>query len=173
MTRRVAAILLVAACDRGASKDPPAPMPGSAVAVPDVTSVDWPNRSYELASLGTVKATNGRAAFRMVEEDDGVYADQSPTATGAESSLVLAPAHYADLDGDSHDEALIPFEMRTAQIDDVQHLFGVFAYTMREGEPVRIAVVTASTVFDIDGATLTTGDPPKRWRWRAGAFVAE
>jgi hypothetical protein len=169
----VAMVTMLGACERKAPKDPPAPAPGSAIAVPDVTTIDWRNRSYELASLGTVKATDGRAEFKIVEDENGMHADQSPAAKGADGALTLAPAHYADLDGDRHDEALIPFEMRTTHADDAEHVFGVFAFTQYNGDVIRLGVVTSPTVLEIDGATIVAANPPRRWRWKSGAFVAE
>ena len=173
MIHRVLAVLSIAACDRSAPKDPPAP-PQEIAVVPDITTIDWRNHTFELASLGSVKATEGRAEFRLVEGDT-FRADQSPTAKGANGSLVLAPAHFADLDGDDHDEALIPFEMRTTQPDEAQHLFGVFAYTLRSGDPIQIGVVSAPVVLEVDGAVIKASDPPRTWRWvpAARAFVAE
>jgi hypothetical protein len=174
MILRLAVIALVAACDRRAPKQDPTPPLGSAIALPDVTTIDWRNQSYELASLGSVIAKDGRAEFRIVETSTGeMHADQSPDAKGTNGALVLAPAHYADLDGDGHDEAIIPFEMRTMHPDEAQHVWGAFAYTLRAGLPTRLGVVTAEAPIDVDGATLTSADPPVRWHWKSGAFVAE
>lgn len=169
---RIAVLVLIAACDRRAPDARPAPAPGSAIVVPDVTTIDWRNQAYELSSLGTVTATNGRATFRLVEDAAGeVHADQSPAAKGTEGSLVLAPAHFVDLDGDGHDEAIIPFEMRSMHPGEAQHVFGAFAYTLREGLPLRIGVVTAEAPIDVQGATLSTTDPPTQWWWTGGRFV--
>lgn len=172
---RLAVLVLIAACDRRAPKEQAnPPLSGSAIVVPDVTTIDWRNQSYELSTLGTVTAKDGRAVFRIVEDGAGeMRADQSPAAKGTDGSLVLAPAHFADLDGDNHDEAIIPFEMRTTHPDEAQHVFGAFAYTLREGLPLRIGVVTAESPVDVDGATLHTAEPPALWRWVDGRFVAE
>ncbi len=171
---RLAVLVLIAACDRKAPKEQPPPLPGSAIVVPDVTTIDWRNQTYELSTLGTVKATDGRAAFHLVEDAGGeTRADQSPSAKGVEGSLVLAPAHFADLDGDGHDEAIIPFEMRAMRPGEADHVFGAFAYTLREGLPLRLGVVTANAPIDVDGATLSTSDPPTRWHWANGRFMVE
>jgi len=175
---RLAVLVLIAACDRRAPKEQPPPAPlGSAIALPDVTTMDWRNQTYELSTLGTVIAKDGRAEFRLVEDSSGeMRADQSPDTKGkgTEGSLVLAPAHFADLDGDSHDEAIIPFEMRAMHPGEpAEHVFGAFAYTLREGIPLRIGVVTATAPIDVNGATLSTTDPPNRWHWANGAFVVE
>lgn len=169
-------LVVIAACDR---KEPPKPEPvptGSALVVPDVTTIDWRNRDYELSSLGTVTAKDGRAEFRIVEDKSGeMRADQTPSAKdkGTAGSLVLAPAHFADLDGDGHDEAIIPFEMRAMHPNSAEHVWGAFAYTLREGLPTRIGVVTAEAPVDVDGKTLSTTDPPARWHWVNGRFMAE
>lgn len=168
---RLAVLVLIAACDRRAPKEQPSPSLGSGIVVPDVTTIDWRNRQYELSTLGVVIAKEGRAEFTLVEDGAGeMRAVQSPDAKGTNGSLVLAPAHYADLDGDDHDEAIIPFEMRTMHPDESQSVFGAFAFTLRQGIPLRIAVVTADAPIDVDGATLSSGDPPKRWRWANGTF---
>lgn len=172
---RIAVLVLIAACDRRAPEAQPAPLPGSAFALPDITTIDWRNQLYELSTLGTVQAKDGRAEFRLVEDAAGeMRADQSPSAKGTEGSLVLAPAHYADLDGDGHDEAIIPFEMRAMHPGNpADHVFGAFAYTLRQGLPLRIDVVTAQAPIDVDGKTLSTTDPPSRWHWANGQFVLE
>jgi hypothetical protein len=170
--KRVAVLVLIAACDRRAPTPQPEPAPlGSAIAVPDVTTIDWRNQPYELSTLGVVITKEGRAEFVLVEDGAGeMRADQSPTAKGTSGSLVLAPAHYADLDGDGHDEAIIPFEMRTMRPDEAQSMFGAFAYTLRQGIPLRIGVVTAESPIDVDGATLSASEPATRWRWANGQF---
>ncbi len=171
---RIAVLVLIAACDRDAPpRVRPAPAPGSAIVVPDVTTIDWHNQPYELASLGVVTAKNGRAEFTIVEEAGEVRASQAPDATGTGGSLVLAPAHFVDLDGDGHDEAIIPFEMRSMHPGEAQHVFGAFAYTLRQGLPLRIGVVTAQAPIDVQGATLSSTDPPARWHWAGGAFVQQ
>lgn len=171
---RVVVLVLIAACDRRAPKEQPPPLPGSAIVVPDITTIDWRNQMYELSTLGTVQAKDGRAEFKLVVDAAGeVRADQSPAAKGIDGSLVLAPAHYADLDGDDHDEAIIPFEMRSMQPGEAQHVFGAFAYTLREGLPMRIDVVTAQSPIDVDGKTLSASDPPVRWHWTGGRYVVE
>jgi hypothetical protein len=167
-------LVLIAACDRTSDRAAPRQSPplGSAIVVPDITTIDWRNQPYELSTLGTVIAKDGRAEFVLVEDGAGeMRADQSPTAQGTNASLVLAPAHFADLDGDGHDEAIIPFEMRTMHPDEAQHLFGAFAYTLRQGLPLRIDVVTSQAPIDVDGATLSTTKPPSRWQWIDGRFV--
>ena len=173
---RVWVLVLIAACDRRAPKEQPPPLAGSAMVVPDVTTIDWRNQSYELSTLGTVTAKDGRAEFRIVEDSTGeMRADQSPEAKGkgTEGSLVLAPAHFEDLDGDGHDEAIIPFEMRSMHPGEAQHVFGAFAYTLREGLPLRLDVVTANAPIDVNGATLSSTDPPSRWHWANGRFMVE
>lgn len=167
---RVALIaVLIVACDRRAPEQH-TPVVGSADVIPDVTTIDWRNQTYELASLGTVTAKDGRAEFLLVEDASGeVHAEQGSAARGTAGSLVLAPAHYADLDGDGHDEAIIPFVLRSLHADDTQTVFGAFAYTLREGLPLRLAVVTAEAPFDVDGTVLVSGE--RRWRWTAGRYV--
>jgi hypothetical protein len=173
--RHLAALVLIAACDRKAPAHDHEPAPGSAVALPDVTTIDWRNQSYELSTLGTVKATDGRAEFKLVEDASGeVHADQSAIAKGTTGSLVLAPAHFVDLDGDSHDEAIIPFEMRAMHPNEpAEHVFGAFAYTLREGLPLRVDVVTAQSPIDVDGAKLSSSEPPMHWHWTSGKFVTD
>jgi hypothetical protein len=169
----LAVLVLIAACDRKAPNERPAPREGSAIVVPDVTTIDWRNQPYELASLGVVTAKNGRAEFWLVEDSGEMRATQSPDARGTKGSLVLAPAHFADLDNDGHDEAIIPFEMRSMHPDEAHHVFGAFAYTLREGLPLRIGVVTAESPIDVQGTTLSATDPPMRWTWSNGQFVPD
>lgn len=168
-------LVLIAACDRKAPAPAHERPAGSAIAIPDVTTTDWRNQTYELSTLGTVKATEGRAEFKLVEDPSGeVRADQSPAAKGTEGSLVLAPAHFVDLDGDQHDEAIIPFEMRAMHPGDpAEHVFGAFVYTLREGIPLRLDVVTAQSPIDVDGATLSATEPPARWHWANGRFMVD
>jgi hypothetical protein len=168
-------LFAIAACGRETSNEPPRREPrGSAIVVPDVTTIDWRNQRYDLASLGTVATKDGRADFRIVEEPSGeMRAEQGSGSSGTAGSLVLAPAHFADLDGDGHDEAIIPFEMRSMHADEAQHVFGAFAYTLRQGLPLRIGVVTAEAPIDVQGATLSTTTPATRWTWKNGAFVAD
>lgn len=174
---RLVVLVLIAGCGREdrAPRHEPAPT-GSAIVVPDVTTIDWRNQSYQLASLGTVTAKDGRAEFRIVEDATGeLRADQSPATRdqGTAGSLVLAPAHYVDLDGDGHDEAIIPFEMRAMHPGEAQHVFGAFAYTLRQGLPLRLDVVTAEAPIDVAGKTLSTTKPPTKWQWTTGRFVAD
>ena len=63
--------------------------------------------------------------------------------------------------------------MHTTHPDEARHVFGAFAYTLREGLPLRIGVVTAESPVDVDGSTLRTAEPPAAWRWVGGRFVAE
>jgi hypothetical protein len=168
MIRRLTvATLALAACGKSADKPPPAPV-GSAQPIPEASTIDWKNLHYDLGSLGTVKATGGRAEFHVVEDDDStLHATQAPGASAAWAGFldVDDPA-YVDLDGDGHDEAAIPFELKSAQVEETPHVFGVFVFTLRDGKLLKIGTITTSSKpgFTIEGSTIKTADG-KRWTW--------
>jgi hypothetical protein len=144
----------------------PAPQPQTPSLAPiaEITSIDWRNLTYHLGSLGEVKATNGRAEFRVEEDDEGVgRAIQLAGADGAAGSLVVDAPRYTDLDGDHHDEAVIAFEL-TAANEDVAVTYGVFVYTLRQGEPRPLATLRSRTKdgITITGTTLVVEGTP--WR---------
>ena len=160
-------------CGRGSdhkpagNKPPPDPR-GSAAPIPEPATIDWKNLRYDLGSLGTVKATGGRAEFRVVEDDDlTLHATQDPAASSDWAGFldVDDPA-YVDLDGDGHDEAAIPFELKSAQLDQSPRVFGVFVFTLRDGNLVKLGTITTSgrPGFTIEGSTIKTSDG-KRWTW--------
>ena len=101
----VLAIALVG-CGKSADKSAPPTPVGSAQPIPESTTIDWKNLDYDLGSLGTVKATGGRAEFRVVEDDDGtVHATQHADATSAWTGFLdLDDPAYVVLNGDGHDE---------------------------------------------------------------------
>ena len=139
----VAAIALVG-CGKGSDKPVPAPVPADPI--PESTTIDWKNLHYDLGSLGTVKATGGRAEFQVVEDDDStVHAIQDPGASSDWSGFLdLDDPAYVDLDGDGHDETAIPFELKSAQLEDAPHVFGVFVFTLRDGKLLKLGTITTS-----------------------------
>jgi hypothetical protein len=164
------ALALVLASGCGKSKDkaaPPPPPLTSGADLPDPHTVDWANLTYDVGSLGTVKATNGRAVFRVREDDTGFHATQGSVATADWPGFldVDLPA-YVDLDGDGHDEALIPFELESAQLDDTPHVFGVFVFTLRDGVPVRLGTITTSSNpgYTLVGPAIKTTEGVT-WTW--------
>lgn len=162
------AAALATGCDRKREQPPTAPA-GSAVPanpIPEITTIDWPNFVYELGSLGPVKATGGRADFRVVEDDDGVArASQLGSAADWTGFLELGVPVYVDLDGDGFDEAAVPFELQAAQ-GDVPRVHGAFVFTLRHGKVVPLGTITtpARTTFAADGHAIRTGTGA-RWTW--------
>ena len=147
---------------------PVRPPVGAAQPIPESTTIDWKNLHYDLGSLGTVKATGGRAEFRVVEDDDTtLHATQDPgTSSDWAGFLGLDDPSYVDLDGDGHDETAIPFELKSAQLEETPHVFGAFVFTLRDGKLVKLGTITTSSKpgFTIEGSTIKTADG-KRWTW--------
>ncbi len=163
-------VVLISGCD-GRKEPPPAPAPapapvGANPELPDPLNLDWQSLRYDLGSLGVVKATAGRAVFRVLEDDSGaVHATQAPEPA-AESAgfLDLDPPTLVDLDGDRHEESVIPFELKSAQ----DSVFGAFVFTLRDGNPVQLATIPTARKagFTVDGASITTAEGA-RWQWNA------
>lgn len=155
-------------CERRTERRAPAPGgSGSAPApLPETTTIDWANFVYDLGSLGRVKATGGRAAFRAFEDDDGIVrATQVGAAGSFPGALEVGVPVYVDLDGDDHDEAAIPFVLDSAQTD-APPVFGAFVFTLRDGNVVALGTITTPgrTTFAADGATIRTG-AGAAWAW--------
>ena len=156
-------------CDRRREPAPAPPPPVGSAALadlPDPLVLDWRSLRYDLGSLGVVKAISGRAAFRVAEDDTGVLrASQDPPA-GADAAGVLeldAPV-LVDLDGDRHEEAVIPFQLRSTEAGD--RVLGAFVFALRDGNPVQLGTIPTTTRpgFTIEGATIKTSDGAV-WRW--------
>jgi hypothetical protein len=162
----VAAAVLLAGCDK--RKEPaPAPPVGSnaPIDLPETLSMDWQSLRYDLGSLGSVQAVHGRAEFTVVEDDTGIlHASQDPHAEGTRGFLDLAKPALVDLDGDHHEEAVVPFELKSSS----ESVFGAFVLALRDGVPVTIGTLTTThrPGFTIDGATIKTDDGVV-WRWDA------
>jgi hypothetical protein len=124
-----------------ADKEPAAAVPGPEL--PDPLTFDWRNLRFELGALGTVQATDGHA---MV---------------GTSGSLYLDPPALVDLDGDRHEEAVIPFVLANEGA-----VYGAFVFTMRDGKPLQIGAIstTSKPGFVIEGATIKTTEGVV-WRW--------
>jgi nitrogen fixation protein len=141
-------LVLVAACD----KQPPKAGAGTGSALPpvgdlpDTLTYDWQNMSYDLGALGTVHAVGGVAKFPA-----GYLAVDAPV--------------FVDLDGDHHEEAVIPFELSSGNA-----VWGAFVFTLRNGLPLQLGTIpTKSRVpFTVEGATIRTGEG-EVWRWDATA----
>ncbi len=162
------AIVIVAGCDKRREQTP-APTPvGSATTpdLPDPLSLDWQSLRYDLGSLGAVKATHGRAEFRVIEDEGGsVHASQDPSAAAEGAGFLdLDPPALVDLDGDGHEEAVIPFQLNSGH----DAVFGAFVFTLRAGEPVQLATIptTKQPGFTIEGAMIKTSEGAV-WRWDA------
>jgi len=163
------ALVALGGCGKRADKAPPPAPVGSAVQpIPESTTIDWKNLDYDLGSLGTVKATAGRAEFHVIEDEDStLHATQDPAVTSAWAGFLdLDDPAYVDLDGDGHDETAIPFELKSAQLEETPHVFGVFVFTLRDGALVKLGTLTTSSKpgFTIEGSTIKTADG-KRWTW--------
>lgn len=176
----VLAIVLTTSCDQRTDKGlapvvtPPKPLP-SGGDLPDPHTVDWANLTFDMGSLGSVKATNGRAEFRVTEDDIGFRVTQgSVENTDWPGFLDVDPPAYVDLDGDGHDEALIPFELKSAQPDDTPHVFGVFVFTLQNGLPVKLGTITTSGKpgYTLVGRTIKTTEGAT-WKWVARKGLVE
>jgi hypothetical protein len=163
----LAAVLVASGCSK--KTDAPVPEPvGSAAPIPEATTIDWANLVYDVGSLGTVKATNGRAEFRVSEDDDGtLHATQAPAAKADETGFLdLDEPTYVDLDHDDHDEIVIPFELASSRQADPPHVFGAFVFTLRNGDLVKLGTITTTTKpgFTVSGSSITTTDG-RVWGW--------
>ena len=160
-----AVLLACGGCDKR-TETAPAPVGSNRpIDLPDPLSLDWQSLRYDLGSLGSVQATHGRAEFRVVEDDHGaLHASQDPGAGGARGFLDLDPPALVDLDGDRHEEAVIPFELRSTS----DSVFGAFVFTLRDGLPLHIGTITtkAKPGFTVAGATIRTTEGVV-WAWDA------
>ena len=173
MKLALAATALLACGDRG-DRPPAAAPPASGsqqgpVDLPAPTTIDWANMAYDLGSLGVVKATDGRAVFHVVDDDDQLIAVQDPARNTLDDwpgFLDLDPPKYVDLDGDKHDEVAIPFELKSAKADDTPHVFGLFVFTLRDGQPVKLGTITTlkKLGFTVVGSTIETSEGVV-WTW--------
>ncbi len=168
----VLALVLVGGCDKRNDTVPQPSPPLTGADLPDPHTVDWANLTFDMGSLGVVQATNGRAEFRVMEDDVGLHVTQGAHENGDwPGFLDVDPPTYADLDGDGHDEAAIPFELASAQPGDTPHVFGVFVFTLRDGVPVKLGTIPTAgkpgfTIADhaiktAEGATWTW-DPSRK-----------
>jgi hypothetical protein len=137
----------------------PVPLPGPEL--PDPLNLNWRDLRLELAALGSVQATDGHAMFTVVHDASGSHASQDPAAVGAMGSIYLDPPAFVDLDGDRHEEAVIPFVL-----DNQGAVYGAFVFSLRDGKPMQLGAIatTSKPGFTIDGATIKTTEGAV-WRW--------
>jgi len=162
----IALALLAGACDkRERSPDPPSGS-GSPADLPDPLRLDWQGLRYDLGSLGVIQATGALTQFGVYEDEQGgVHVTQDPgRATDGRGALDLDPPVLVDLDGDHHDESVIPFELRARATGD--SVYGVFVFALRAGQPVQLGVVTttAKHAFSVDGNAIKTAEGAL-WTW--------
>lgn len=172
MTMRaiVVAIALVACGGKKHDEDPPPtdPLPD----LPDAHTVDWPGLRYDLGSFGQIKTDHGHAAFRVVEEVEGEPRAIAATDMRPHSwpgTLDVAPPVYDDLDGDSHDEALIAYDLASAP-NAREHQYGIYLYTLRNGEPKKLATAVfgaARREFRVENHVIVTA--LGKWKWDAAS----
>lgn len=131
--------------DKEPDKQPPA-APGPEL--PDPLTLDWRNLRFELGTLGTVQATDGHATVTVA-------------GTGMHAELYLDPPLLVDLDGDRHEEAVIPFVLVTRDT-----AYGAFVFTLRDGKPLQLSAIatTSKPGFTIEGATIKTTEGAV-WLW--------
>ena len=151
------------ACSSKAKEADKDPAPVAGPDLPDPLTLNWRDLRFELASLGSVQATDGHATFRVVHDASGTHASQDAAAVGAHGSLYLDPPAFVDLDGDRHEEAVIPFVLENQGI-----VYGAFVFSLRDGKPMQLAAIstTSKPGFTIDGATIKTTEGAV-WRWDA------
>jgi len=162
-------VAVLCGCDKKRDSTPPPRPTLTRADLPDPHTVDWDNATYHVGSLGSVKATGGRAEFQVVDDELGLRATQVAGETSDwPGFLDVDPPLYVDLDRDGHDEAVIPFELKSGQLDDMPHVFGVFVFTMRAGMVLELGTITAPTKqgFAIRGATIVAPDGAA-WGWDA------
>lgn len=168
MRLAVIVLALVVACGKREERVEPPLGSGSPADLPDPLRLDWQNLTYDLGSLGAVKATGALTLFGVTEDENGVVrATQEPGAhIDGRGALDLDAPVLVDLDGDHHDESLIPFELRARATGD--SVFGVFVFALRAGVPVQLGVVTTTGkhAFSVEGNAVKTAEGT-RWRWDA------
>lgn len=165
--RSLLLLYLLGACGKHEQPAPPPPPTSPIAALPDIASIDWANTSYDLLSLGSVKVTKRVAEFRLEEDGEAfVRAVQTPGTTSewVGTLRVMAPI-YGDVDGDKHDEALIEFELLSSLPERVPHMYGVFVYTLRSGDPELLDTVSASFKVVAHGVTVDSADGAHHWAW--------
>lgn len=152
---------LAAGCSSKAKEADKDPAPVAGPDLPDPLTFNWRDLKFELGALGSVQATDGHAMFTVVHDAGGAHASQDATAVGAAGSLYLDPPAFVDLDGDRHEEAVIPFVLDTQGI-----VYGAFVFSLRDGKPIQIGAIstTSKPGFTIDGATIKTSEGAL-WRW--------
>jgi len=138
--RFVVLAFALVACGKKHDEEPSPIDPGPDL--PDTHSVDWPNLRYDLGSFGRIKTDHGHAAFRVVELVEGepraiAATDMQPHSWPGTLDVTTPPV-FDDLDGDSHDEALIAYDLQSGP-EATQHQYGVYVYTLRNGDPVKLA----------------------------------
>lgn len=133
---------LVAGCSKAKQPDPE-PVPLGSADLPDPLTLDWRNLVFDLGALGTVHAIEGHAAV------------------GASGALYVDPPAFVDLDGDRHEEAVIPFVLDTGA-----PVYGAFVFALRDGRPVQLGAIatTSKPGFSIVGSTIKTTEGVV-WRW--------
>lgn len=121
--------------------DPPPAVPGPEL--PDPLTLDWHNLRFDLGVLGSVQAIDGHATV------------------GAHGSLYVDAPVLVDLDGDRHEEAVIPFVLESAGV-----VYGAFVFALRDGKPLQIGAIatTSRPGFTIAGATIKTTEGAV-WSW--------
>lgn len=161
-------LALLAGCERRERPPDPPAGSGSPADLPDPLRLDWQGLRYDLGSLGSVKATGALTLFGVFEDEHGgVHATQDPQrATVGTGALDLDAPVLVDLDGDHHDESLIPFELRARATGD--SVYGVFVFALRAGQPVQLGVVTTTGkhAFSVEGNAIKTAEGAL-WRWNA------
>ncbi len=162
-------VILLAACG-GNKHDEPPPSNDPLPDLPDTHTIDWPNIRYEVSGLGRIKLDHGHAAFRVVEEIEGQPRAIAATDNQPHSwpgSLDIAAPSFDDFDGDSHDEAVIPYDLASSP-DPAQHQYGLFLYTLRNGDPFKLGTAVfgpARREFRIENHVIVTS--LGKWKWDA------
>jgi hypothetical protein len=137
------------------------PVPVAGPDLPDPLTFNWRDLRFELGELGAVQAMDGHAMFTVVHDASGAHASQDAAAVGAHGSLYLDPPAFVDLDGDRHEEAVIPFVL-----DHQGIVYGAFVFSLRDGKPMQLGAIatTSKPGFVIEGATIKTTEGVV-WRW--------
>jgi len=202
-TAALALVLIASLAPACGGKTSVAPTPPTNVAPglidgPDhsIRDVDWRNRTYDLGDEGSFTVTNGDLDFVYDAQGNKMSADEfarrypalEPDARGY---FTATPPVFADVDGDTADEAIVTTTLNTG---GTGRFSTIWVFRMDHGSPVALGTIPGGDRADggIDGVTAEadgtvvvdryvggegaccpTATVRERWRWRAGDFVED
>lgn len=173
--------LALAAC-HGA---PDPQRPGGASAI---RAIDWQNRTYDLADLGSIAVKAGAADFAFDDNNRIV-----PSGRGAGTGYYkVEPALFADVNADGTEDAIITSVTGTGGTGAFSQ---IQIYTVRDHKVVELAaiaggdrgdggirkvtldgaaiIVERNLLADGDGACCASQAQRERWTWKNGQLVED